>query len=204
MTEAVPFIGVSRHRMHVDGVGVTTLAAFHGCPLHCKYCLNPSCSGPVEGLLHYTPEMLYRKVGVDNLYFIATHGGVCFGGGEPLLHVDFIEDFRGFCGRSWALTAETSLYVSQEAMIRAAAVIDDFIVDVKDVNPEIYHAYTGKDNALVKENLRLLLSKVGSEHVVVRVPSIPEYNTPADTEHSVAWLKDAGFTQIDRFDYIVR
>ena len=28
-------IGIVRHRMATDGVGVTTLVAFHGCPLHC-------------------------------------------------------------------------------------------------------------------------------------------------------------------------
>ena len=34
-------IGLSRHRIGVDGAGVTTLVAFHGCPLDCKYCLKP-------------------------------------------------------------------------------------------------------------------------------------------------------------------
>ena len=34
-------IGLSRHRIGVDGAGVTTLVAFHGCPLnlihkHCR------------------------------------------------------------------------------------------------------------------------------------------------------------------------
>ena len=34
-------IGIARHRLQTDGQGVSTLVAFHGCPLHCKYCLNP-------------------------------------------------------------------------------------------------------------------------------------------------------------------
>ena len=29
-------IGISRHRIGVDGAGVTTLVAFHGCPLSYK------------------------------------------------------------------------------------------------------------------------------------------------------------------------
>lgn len=41
----LPFIGISRHRLATDGEGVTTLAAFHGCPLACRYCLNPQCRG---------------------------------------------------------------------------------------------------------------------------------------------------------------
>lgn len=34
-------IGIARLRLSTDGDGVTTLVAFHGCPLHCRYCLNP-------------------------------------------------------------------------------------------------------------------------------------------------------------------
>ncbi len=36
-------IGICRHRIATDGQGVTTLVAFHGCPLRCKYCLNAQC-----------------------------------------------------------------------------------------------------------------------------------------------------------------
>ena len=118
--EAVPFIGIDRHRLGVDGVGVTTLAAFHGCPLRCKYCLNRRCLEPPEELPRYTPQQLYDRVGVDNLYFIATGGGVCFGGGEPLLRVDFLKEFKALCGREWNLTAETSLQVPRESVERAA------------------------------------------------------------------------------------
>ncbi|MCB6973223.1 carboxypeptidase-like regulatory domain-containing protein [Butyricimonas sp. DFI.6.44] len=34
-------IGIERHRLQTDGEGVSTLVAFHGCPLRCRYCLNP-------------------------------------------------------------------------------------------------------------------------------------------------------------------
>ena len=73
-------IGLSRHRIGVDGAGVTTLVAFHGCPLKCKYCLNPqslSAGGIWKSL---TPEELYNHVKQDDLYFWVTGGGVTFGG----------------------------------------------------------------------------------------------------------------------------
>ena len=202
--EAVPFIGVSRHRIGIDGIGVTTLAAFHGCPLRCRYCLNSDCFGPTDRLYRYTPEQLYEKVRIDNLYFLATGGGICFGGGEPLLRTDFISHFRNLCGTAWRLTAETSLNVSRAAVAAAAAVIDDFIVDIKDCNPDIYKAYTGRSNRRVLFNLRWLLDAKGAEHIVVRVPLIPDYNTDADRDRTVATLKDMGVTHIDRFEYIVR
>lgn len=34
-------IGIARHRLSTDGDGVTTLVAFHGCPLRCRYYFIP-------------------------------------------------------------------------------------------------------------------------------------------------------------------
>ena len=121
-----------------------------------------------QGLPRYTPQQLYDKVSVDNLYFIATGGGVCFGGGEPLLRVDFITEFKQLCGKSWNLTAETSLQVPRQSVEKATEVIGDFIVDIKEGNPDIYHAYTGGDASRAWDNLALLLSLVGPDHITVR------------------------------------
>ena len=44
MTEA-PLIAINRHRMGTDGDGVTTLVAFHGCPLNCQYYLEEFNTG---------------------------------------------------------------------------------------------------------------------------------------------------------------
>ena len=42
-------IGVCRFRFGTDGTGITTLIGFHGCPLSCRYCLNPqSISVPLN------------------------------------------------------------------------------------------------------------------------------------------------------------
>lgn len=203
MTKA-PFIGISRHRIGIDGNGVTTLAAFHGCPLRCRYCLNPHSLENEERCQLLTPEELYQRLAIDNLYFIATGGGVCFGGGEPLLRVEFIKEFRQLCGRDWKLTAETSLQVPPQNVEEVATIIDDFIVDIKDTNPAIYHAYTGRDNAQTLANLEHLIERVGQSHIIVRIPSIPHYNTPDDVARSVEQIRSMGITRIDQFDYIIR
>ena len=200
---AAAFIGVARHRMGRDGKGVTTLAAFHGCSLHCQYCLNPACLDSKRAFPQYTPQQLYDKTAIDNLYFLATGGGICFGGGEPLLHADFICRFREICVEDWKITLETALNVPFENLKAAAAVTDDFIVDIKDTNDTIYQAYTGRSNRQALSNLEWLLQTAGAERVMVRVPLIPNFNIEPDRQRSVELLQAKGVRQLDLFTYRV-
>ena len=202
MTEAKIF-GISRHRLTTDGEGVTTLVAFSGCPLRCKYCLNKA-SWDMDKGRDYTPETLFEEVKIDQLYFLATHGGVTFGGGEPLLQVEFIKEFRGLCGNQWQIVAETSLNVPFENVQALDSILDGYIIDIKDMNPEIYKAYTGKDNALPISNLQWLLQSGDPNRVIVRVPHIPDFNTDEDVECSKKRLETMGVTSIDEFNYIIR
>ena len=203
LSNEAPFIGVNRHRIGVDGEGVTTLAAFHGCPLQCRYCLNPSCLDTNARVRRFTPESLYQELLIDDLYFIATGGGVCFGGGEPLLRPEFIRQFHALCADRWKITLETSLNVPLPSLQTVAPLVNDFIIDIKDANDEIYAAYTGKSNAQVWENLSWLATNYDNEHVILRVPLIPEFNTEEDRERSVERLSKLGFGNFDRFTYRV-
>ena len=202
MTPAKIF-GISRHRLTTDGEGVTTLVAFSGCPLRCKYCLNKASWDLANGR-DYTPEMLFEEVKIDQLYFLATHGGITFGGGEPLLQVEFIKSFRELCGPQWQILAETSLNVPFENVKRLDSVLDGYIVDIKDMNPEIYKAYTGQDNALALSNLQWVLQHGDPNRVIVRVPHIPEFNTDEDVECSKDQLTAMGVKNVDEFHYIIR
>lgn len=199
--KAAPLIGISRHRLSTDGEGVTTLVAFHGCPLRCKYCLNPQ-SLHSEGIWkHYDCEQLYEEVRQDELYFLATHGGITFGGGEPCLQSDFIDEFRQLCGQEWQLSVETSLNVAQENIEELVPIIDSYIIDIKDINNTIYQKYTGKNNEKVLHNLQYLIDHGKNEQIIVRTPVIPAYNTENDVDNSIRLLKEMGIIQFDRFTY---
>ena len=202
MTTARIF-GIGRHRLTTDGEGVTTLVTFNGCPLRCKYCLNKT-SWTMDKGRDYTPEALYEEVKIDQLYFLATHGGITFGGGEPLLQKDFIKEFRALCGPQWSLVAETSLQVPFETVQELNGVLDGYIVDIKDMNPETYLAYTGKAMDLMLKNLEWILQHNDAERIKVRVPHIPEYNSEEDVAKSVERLKAMGVVDIDEFNYVIR
>ena len=198
-----PLLALARLRMGTDGEGITTLVAGAGCPLHCRWCIN-------ERLLReaaaeqITAAQLLERVRIDNLYFCASGGGITFGGGEPLLHAEFLRQFRSLAPAQWKIRLETSLAVPAEKVLPAVEAADEFIVDCKDMNPEIYRRYTGGDQSLMVSNLRRLLDRIGAERILVRVPLIPDYNTAEDQANSVSSLKALGITRFDLFPYIIR
>ena len=199
-----PLIAINRHRLATDGEGVTTLVAFHGCPLHCQYCLNAQCLQADGVWCRLTPGELYSEVEIDDLYFMATGGGICFGGGEPLLRSDFIKAFAEIMNPEWKLTIESSLNVPLENVKAIASLVQMWYVDIKDMNPDIYKAYGRKENKRVISNLQWLAANGYADKVIIRLPLIPEYNTDDDRQRSQQQLEEMGFTNFDKFNYIVR
>ena len=199
-----PFIAINRHRLTTDGEGVTTLVGFHGCPLHCEYCLNAQCLQADGVWCRLTPGELYSEVEIDDLYFVATGGGICFGGGESLLRSDFIKAFAEIMNPEWKLTIETSLNVPLENVKAIASLVQMWYVDIKDMNPDIYKAYGCKENKQVVSNLQWLAANGYADKVIIRLPLIPEYNTDEDRQQSQQQLEKMGFTNFDKFNYIVR
>lgn len=194
-------IGISRHRIGRDGVGVTTLVGGHGCPLDCEYCLNPTCKSGKTPFVYDVFE-LYEKVRCDSLYFLATNGGIVFGGGEPLLQAEFIREFILYTreiGEGWRFTLESCLAVPLDKLTMLDGLIDEYIVDIKDMNAEIYQGYTKRHQEPMRAALGHL--SAASDKVLVRVPLIPGYNTRADVERSLEELRAMGFEKFDVFEY---
>ena len=123
---------------------------------------------------------------------------------SPLLQKEFIKEFRALCGPHWQIVVETSLNVPFETIQEMNPFLDGYIVDIKDMNPEIYLAYTGKENPLVLKTLEWILQHNDPERIKVRVPQIPELNTDEDVAKSVERLKVMGVVDIDEFLYIIR
>lgn len=196
-----PLLGLSRLRMQTDGTGVTTLVAGAGCPLSCKWCINRGILSEKQPEL-LSPQELFARVRCDDLYFRATGGGVTFGGGEPLLHAAFLAEFRAMCP-DWRLTVETSLNVAPELLAQCEKAVDEFIVDIKDWDETVYYAYTGHSGAQARENLRRLLMNCPAK-VHVRVPLIPQFNTPEQQSATAAALGALGAENIELFSYVLR
>lgn len=199
-------IGISRHRLAIDGEGVTTLVAFHGCPLHCKYCLNPHSLSKETQCIERSVEALIDEVRIDQLYFLATGGGITFGGGEPLLNSAYIKEFCQQCPKEWRISIESSLNVPRKNVEDVLPFVREWIIDIKDMNPEIYKAYSGISNERVIDNLKWIASAHPDllASISIRLPHIPDYNTDDDRNKSQALLETLGYTNFDRFEYLIR
>ncbi|MBQ1649480.1 MAG: 4Fe-4S cluster-binding domain-containing protein, partial [Bacteroidales bacterium] len=118
-----PLIGICRHRLTTDGEGVTTLVAFHGCPLRCKYCLNQQCLR-ADGVWKRMDALdILNETMSDDLYYRATRGGIVFGGGEPLLRSEEIVSFCKLRPEEWRINIETSLNVERRHLEAVAPFI---------------------------------------------------------------------------------
>lgn len=192
-------MGINRHRMGTDGKGISTLITFYGCHLNCKYCLNPQCKSENIPCTYIEPKDLVSLLMVDDIYFQSTGGGIVFGGGEPLLNAEYIKEVCDLVPLQWKIRIETSLNVKWDKIELLIPYIDQWIIDIKDSNNEIYKNYTSVDNLKVYDNVLRLSHKTGKEKLLIRIPKIPNYNTEKDIQESVKLYSNLG--NIDVFNY---
>ena len=192
-------MGINRHRMGTDGKGISTLITFYGCPLNCKYCLNPQCKSESTPCTYIEPNDLVNLLMVDDIYFQSTGGGIVFGGGEPLLNAEYIKEVCDLVPLQWKMRIETSLNVKWDKIELLLPYIDQWIIDIKDSNTEIYKNYTSVDNLKVYDNVIRLSHKTGKEKLLIRIPKIPNYNTEKNIQESVKLYSNLG--NIDIFNY---
>lgn len=192
-------MGINRLRMGTDGKGISTLVAFYGCHLHCKYCLNPQCNYEKTHRTYITPRHLVNILSVDDMYFKATGGGVVFGGGEPLLQSDYLKEVCSMMPKEWKKRIETSLNVPWEAIDQLIPFIDQWIVDIKESHQDLYREYTGADGMRVYDNVVRLSELAGKEKVIIRIPEIPEFNTEDNVITSMEIY--SGLGELDVFRY---
>lgn len=193
---------ISRLRTGTDVHGVTALVVFYGCPLRCKYCINRfTLDNPEKARLMTSYELLEVLL-KDELYYVATGGGVTLGGGEPLLRPQFIMELMELGARRWHTTVETSLNIPTYNLSVLLPYIDEYIVDIKDMNPDIYQRYTGHSNHLVLKNLNWLVEHGKADNITVRLPEIEGYNEERDRAVSRQILQDMGISKFDCFKYV--
>lgn len=200
--ETAEIIGISRHRILRDGEGITTLVGMAGCSLHCAYCINKDILNQTHRHQYLSTKQLLEIVEKDDIYFRSTNGGTTFGGGEPLLHMDFIREFKSISPRVWKMNIETSMNVKTELLPDICDLADCLIIDIKTLDSEIYKRYTGFHNDYLNYNLSILSKLHMQNKVLIRIPLIPHFNDRADVEASIRKLNSLGFHNYKIVQYV--
>lgn len=167
-----------------DGPGIRTTVFTKGCTLHCPWCSNPENlsidpeSYNKDGILgvygrEYTAEELLRTLLKDQDFWGAD-GGVTFSGGEALLQAEsLLSILKELKERRIHTAVETALFVSEESLRKVLPYIDDWIVDVKILNPSICREVLGGRLECYMRNVNLLY---GSGRLkLFRMPCCQEY-----------------------------
>ena len=79
--------------------------------------------------------------------------------------------------------------------------MDEWIIDIKDINDDIYKKYTGISNQNMRKNLLRLGNKISAEKIHIRVPKISGYNSAYDVEKSVEWIRENMSIEPEVFEY---
>ncbi len=115
----------------------------------------------------------------DKAYFANSGGGMTLSGGEPLLQPEFCRCLLEEAGRAGVSTAvDSALHVSAEIVSALAPLVDLWLIDVKHTDPQRHRQLTGVDNALIMENLDLLLAS--PTRAWIRLPLIKGLNDDLD------------------------
>lgn len=200
-------LSVSRLRMGTDGNGISTLVVFFDCHLYCEYCINDFCHKPPKPFVgvqyaDFSVDELIDILKQDDIYYLMSEGGIVFGGGEPLLQSKYIHKVCTMADQRWAKRIETSLNVPWDNIKPVLYDMDEWIIDIKDINNDIYKSYTKTDNKNMIENLLKLRNKVPKDKIHIRIPKIPDYNTAYDIEKSVEWVRENIGVEPEVFSYI--
>lgn len=134
----------------------------------------------------YTEDTLYAEL-IKDATFWGKEGGITFSGGESLLQWDALESLAERLKQNGThLCVETSLFIPHEIVLKALALIDHWIVDVKLLDEERVKLVLGGDLKLYLNNLDTV-AKSGRT-VWLRHPQIKGYTDDVETQNAIQML----------------
>lgn len=93
--------------------------------------------------------------------------------------MDYLERLMGtLCGRGISVNVDTCGAVAFERLERVMPYTDRFLFDLKLMDEDKHREYTGRDNGLILENLKLLSGK--GARIWIRIPVIGGVNDEAE------------------------
>lgn len=137
----------------------------------------------------YPPEELIEILLRDKAFYDSSGGGITFSGGEPLMHLPYLEKVcKELKKQPINLAVQTSGFFNYDLFERTLKPFIDIIYfDIKILNRQKHFFYTGQYNDLILENLyKLQLKK--QQTLIVRTPLVPEITATHENLEAIKLL----------------
>ncbi len=168
----------------VDGPGIRFVAFFQGCPMRCLFCHNPDTwASDRTAKYEWTAQQLIEEVRRYRNFI--RKGGVTCTGGEPLMQVDFLNEFYRLCKDDGFHTAlDTSGVYFNDKVREVLNYVDLVMLDVKTLDDTIHKQYTGH----TRSNNQAFLDYLESVHkpTWIRHVVVPGYTDDDKRLHELA------------------
>lgn len=191
---------IQRYSIH-DGHGIRTIVFLKGCVLRCRWCCNPeSQEYKIQTMMvqgkpqtigrDVTVEEVMQEVEKDRAYYRRSGGGLTLSGGESLCQPQFARDLLRAAKETGITTAMESMACAKWEVIESILpYLDQYLMDIKHINPEKHKEFTGRSNELMLENARKVAAS-GMTELSIRVPVIPTFNDTPEEIRDIAWFAD--------------
>lgn len=191
---------IQRYSIH-DGKGIRTIVFLKGCVLRCKWCCNPeSQEFQVQTMMvQGKPKIIGRDVTVEEVmetvikdepYYRRSGGGLTLSGGESLCQAEFARDLlHAAKARGMNTAMESMAGLPYEKIEMLLPYLDNYLMDIKQIDPEKHRQFTGRSNELMLENARKV-AESGMTRLDIRVPVIPTFNDKPDEIKAIAQFAD--------------
>ena len=191
---------IQRYSIH-DGHGIRTIVFLKGCVLRCRWCCNPeSQEYKIQTMMvqgkpktigrDVTVEEVVQEVEKDRAYYRRSGGGLTLSGGESLCQPEFARDLLRAAKEAGITTAMESMACAKWEVIEdILPYLDQYLMDIKHINPEKHKEFTGRSNELMLENARKVAAS-GMTELSIRVPVIPTFNDTPEEIRDIAWFAD--------------
>jgi pyruvate formate lyase activating enzyme len=145
-------------------------------------------------------DELIGEVSKDRPFYEDSGGGVTLSGGEPLLQIDFVEEFCSGCREEGlSVAVESCGAVPFDSFGRVLLFVDLILYDVKAIDPSLHKAWTGSGNELILSNLERL--RRSGTPVIPRVPIVPGHTALPSNLNQIAAHLEGSFEEVHLLPY---
>ena len=170
------------------------------------------CGKCIEACPNYALEFVGQEYSIkelleiilkDKIFYKNSGGGVTFSGGEPLYHIDYINELvKELKKEDIHVCLETSGYYNRDKFYEfILPYIDLIYFDLKIYNPKLHARYCKVSNERILENFEDIIKNKSME-ILPRIPLIPNITDTDENLNNLAnYLRTLNVKKIELLPY---